>query len=246
MSIEDQTEAEYLAAYDMGAFDRPSVSVDIAIFTVDDEVLKCALYRREHHPRQGSYALAGGFVQMDESLDAAAARLLRDKLGLDGVFIEQLYTFGAPQRDPRGRIITVAYYALVAPERFEALADYDALAAEVRVDWPGETGGPVYAIHDDGRVLPLFLDHEDVLGLAVKRLRGKLDYAPIGFQLLPEAFTLRALQRVHETIRGEAVNKDSFRRRVLASGQLEATGEREQDVSNRPAELYRFIRKSAL
>ena len=100
-------------------------------------------------------------------------------------------------------------------------------------------------VDDAGRTLPLFLDHADILGLAVKRLRGKLDYTPVGFQLLPQAFTLRELQEIHEAVRGEPLNKDSFRRRMLATGLLEATGARESDVSYRPAELYRFTRRSA-
>jgi 8-oxo-dGTP diphosphatase len=116
----------------------------------------------------------------------------------------------------------------------------------VRVPWPGETGGPVEALGDDGAPLPLAFDHADILGLALKRLRGKIDYSPVGFQLLPPEFTLRQLQDVHEVVQGRALNKDSFRRRVLASGQLEATGERERDVSYRPAELYRFTRRSAV
>ena len=94
--------------------------------------------------------------------------------------------------------------------------------------------------------MPLAFDHDDIIGMAVKRIRGKLDYAPIGFQLLPEAFTLRALQDVHETILDTDLNKDSFRRRMLASGQLEATGRREAAVEHRPAELYRFTRRSAV
>jgi 8-oxo-dGTP diphosphatase len=119
------------------------------------------------------------------------------------------------------------------------------VSARVVVPWPGETGGPVDVIGDDGAALPLFLDHADILGLAVKRLRGKLDYSPVGFQLLPTEFTLRQLQEVHEAVRGEPVNKDSFRRRMLASGLLEATGAHERDVEHRPAELYRFTRRSA-
>ena len=116
----------------------------------------------------------------------------------------------------------------------------------MEVPWQGETGGPVQVLHDDGSPVELAFDHDDILGMAVKRIRGKLDYTPIGFQLLPDTFTLRELQRVHETVLGTTLNKDSFRRRMLASGQLEATGEREQEVGHRPAELYRFARRSAI
>src|SRR5262249_34843495 len=120
-----------------------------------------------------------------------------------------------------------------------------AVSARVIVPWPGETGGPVDVADNDGRQLPMFLDHADILGLAVKRLRGKLDYSPVGFQLLPTEVTLRHLQESHEAVRGERPNKDSFRRRMLASGQLEATGSHEREVVHRPAEMYRFTRRSA-
>ena len=162
-----------------------------------------------------------------------------------GVYMEQLATFSRVDRDPRGRVVTVAYYALVDSKRFQPEGEPAPISARVMVPWPGETGGPVDAVGLDGKRLPLFLDHADILGVAVKRLRGKLDYTPVGLQLLPTEFTLRQLQEIHEAVRGEPLNKDSFRRRMLASGMLEATGARENDVSYRPAELYRFIRRSA-
>jgi 8-oxo-dGTP diphosphatase len=230
------------AAKGLESYPRPSVAVDIVALTVRERELRVALYQRADGP---AAALPGGFVRIDESLDDAAARLLEQKAGLRGVFLEQLYTFGDPGRDPRGRVITVAHFALLDPARFQVSGERT-MTARVRVSWKGETGGPVEAIADDGRVLPLFLDHADVLGLAVKRLRGKLDYSPVGFQLLPAEFTLRQLQDVHETVRGRPLNKDSFRRRVLMSGLLEASGSRERDVVHRPAELYRFTRRSAL
>jgi 8-oxo-dGTP diphosphatase len=191
-------------------------------------------------------------MHIHESIEEAAARVLAQKAGLAGIFLEQLYTFGDLHRDPRGRVVTVAYYALVDAERFRAAAAPTAAAAapaatsaRLVVPWPGETGGPVEVVDDTGRTLPLFLDHADILGLAVKRLRGKLDYSPVGFQLLPAEFTLRQLQAIHEAVRGEPLNKDSFRRRMLASGLLEATGAHEREVVHRPAELYRFTRRSA-
>ena len=240
-------EASFLASYDPDAFERPSVAVDVVLLTVDSGHLRAAVYERTTHPGLGTFAFPGGFVGTRESLNETAQRVLRDKLGLGRVFIEQLYTFGSPSRDPRMRILSVAHYALVAPRRFEALSESGAQSGRVHVEWPGETGGAASVLDDDtGQALPLFLDHQDMLGLAVQRIRGKLDYAPVGFQLLPESFTLRQLQEVHEAVREEPLNKDSFRRRMLASGQLHATGEREQGVSNRPAELYRFNRRSAV
>jgi 8-oxo-dGTP diphosphatase len=228
-------------------YPRPSVAVDIVALTVEAGVLRVALYKRADPPQRGTFALPGGFMHIDESIEEAAARLLAHKAGLSGVFLEQLYTFGDLARDPRGRVVTVSYYALVDARRFHAggARAVQTLSARVIVPWPGETGGPVDVVDEAGRALPLFLDHADILGLAVKRLRGKLDYSPVGFQLLPTEFTLRQLQEVHEAVRGEPVNKDSFRRRMLASGLLEATGAHEREVVHRPAELYRFTRRSA-
>jgi len=236
-----------VVASDLDHYPKPSLAVDVVVLTVDGEDLRVALYQRSIAPEVGSYALPGGFVNIDESLEDAATRLMSAKVGLEGVFIEQLYTFGDVGRDPRGRVVTVAYYALVDARRFHVKVELRPATVQARiiVPWRGETGGPVEVVDEAGRTLPLFLDHADVLGLAVKRLRGKLDYTPIGFQLLPDQFTLRDLQAIHEAVRGEPLNKDSFRRRMLASGQLEATGAREKDVPYRPAELYRFSRRSA-
>lgn len=230
---------------DLDRYPKPSLAVDVVVLTVAGEDLRVALYQRQVAPEVGTYALPGGFVHIDESLEDAANRLMSAKVGLEGVFLEQLYTFGDVRRDPRGRVVTVAYYALVDARRFHVRLLPATVQARLVVPWRGETGGPVEVVDDVGRALPLFLDHADILGLAVKRLRGKLDYTPIGFQLLPVEFTLRDLQAIHEAVRGEPLNKDSFRRRMLASGQLEATGAREKDVPYRPAELYRFSRRSA-
>ncbi len=236
-------EKAFLEGYRIDAYDRPSVAVDVVVLTVLDNSLWVGVYERAEHPDLGLFALPGGFMRLDESLDEAARRLLREKAGLDDVFLEQLYTFGEPGRDPRGRIVTVAYYALVDSERFLSASMHK---KRVSVPWPGETGGEVDIVDDDDAALPLAFDHASILGTAVKRLRGKLDYTPVGFQLLPAEFTLRELQDIHEAVRGEAVNKDSFRRRMLASNHLEATGNHERNVTWRPAELYRFIRKSAV
>ena len=168
--------------------------------------------------------------------------MLQQKAGLADVFTEQLYTFGDPQRDPRTRVISVAYYALVDAERLASARapNGDVRVAPLAVSWPALEGGRVDALDEHGAPLDLAFDHDRVLGVTVQRLRGKLDYAPIGFELLPARFTLRQLQQVHESVLGRAVNKDSFRRRMLATGHVEATGERERDVLHRPAELFRF------
>ncbi len=242
------SEAAFLATYDPQQFEPIAVTVDVALLSAFDGHLSTLLIRRPQHPAKKRWALPGGFVRADEALTDTAARVLRDKAGISGVFLEQLYTFGSPSRDPRMRVVTVAHYALVDRERFESLdvAAGNAAVARLLVPWEGETGGPVETLGAGGEPLAVAFDHADILGMVVKRIRGKLGYTPIGFQLLPEAFTLRQLQQVHETVLGCALNKDSFRRRMLASGQLEATGARQQDVGHRPAELYRFMRRSAV
>ena len=229
-----------------GRFERPSLTVDVVLISAAEGALRTLLVRRVESPEAGRWALPGGFLKPGEPLEAAAARVLEAKAGLAGVFVEQLYTFGAPDRDPRARVISVAYYALCDFGRFSSAGETpDTTAASIEVPWEGETGGPVALTGPGDARLAMAFDHAEMIGLAVKRLRGKLDYAPIGFQLLPASFTLFELQRVHETILGRPLNKDSFRRRMLASGQLEATGERQADVEHRPAELYRFSRRSA-
>jgi 8-oxo-dGTP diphosphatase len=237
-----RAEREFLAAYDASRFPHPSVTVDIALVSVVEGRLEALLVRRAEHPDRGLWSLPGGFVRMDESLDRAAARVLEAKAGLRGRFLEQLYTFGEPGRDPRTRVITVAYYALVEPAALRLPEDPNVRCARLQVPWAGERGGPVQALDRAGKPLPLAFDHAEILGLVVRRLRGKLDYAPIGFELLPREFTLLDLQSVHEAILGRRLNKDSFRRRMLDSGLLAPTGRREEDVGHRPAEFYRFRR----
>lgn len=236
-------EAAFLAEYDENQFPHPSLTVDVALVTADEGSLHALLLRRAGHPELGKWALPGGFVRIGEGLDEAAARVLREKAGLGDVFLEQLYTFGEPGRDPRTRVVTVAYYALVPAERLAAAGvrgGEEVRLAKLKVPWAGEVGGSVEALDASGAAMPLAFDHAVVLGTAVKRLRGKLDYAPIGFRLLPEVFSLRSLQQIHEVISGRRLNKDSFRRRMLASGQLQATGEHLVDVEYRPPELYRY------
>jgi 8-oxo-dGTP diphosphatase len=241
-----QTEQQFLESYDATQFPQPSVTVDVAMLTIKQRSLEVLVIKRLEHPFKDRFTLPGGFVKMDESLDAAAARVLQEKTGLEGVFLEQLYTFGSVYRDPRTRVISVAYYALVNAEKLEALENTDTIRlARVEVPWLGEVGGNVQ-IRLEKHNHDLAFDHGEILGTAVKRIRGKLDYAPIGFQLLPERFTLRQLQNVHETILARGVNKDSFRRRMLASDQLEATGALETGVDYRPAEFYTFKSPSAL
>jgi 8-oxo-dGTP diphosphatase len=230
-------ETAFLQSYDPNAFERPSVTVDLVLMSIVDGAPAALLMRRDAHPFLGDWALPGGFVGIGESLDEAAARVLADKAHMHDAYIEQLYTFGAVDRDPRMRIISVAYFALLPVDRFAAaLADRPDLAlAPLTV---AEDGTISARLGDT--TLPLGFDHGDILAMAVQRLRGKLDYAGIAFALLPDRFTLRALQDVYEAILGTSLNKPAFRRRMLDRGWLVATGERETGTSFRPAELFRF------
>lgn len=244
----DADEAAFLADYDPAAFERPSVAVDVVLMTARRGALLSLVVRREEHPSKGKWALPGGFVRPKESLEQAAVRVLASKCALEKIFVEQLATFGEPSRDPRMRVISVAYYALVDGRRFESALERrtDVTVGRVAVPWEGEEGGPADLLDDRGKLMPLAFDHSAMLGVAVQRIRGKLDYAPIGFQLLHDEFTLLELQSVHETVLGRKLNKDSFRRRMLASGELVATGKMQSAVEHRPAELYRFAKRSAV
>jgi len=222
----------FLKGYDPSAFDRPSVTVDLILLGMVRHRLSALLLQRVEPPQVGRWALPGGFVAIDESLDAAAARVLRDKAGVEGAHLEQLYSFGAVNRDPRMRVITIAYLALLREEQMSVAARGG------RVSVVALEGDPVVAIGDGGAELPLAFDHQRILTLARDRLRGKIDYSDIAFAFLPDRFTLRALQDVHEAVLGTKLNKPAFRRRILDRGRLIATGLREEDASHRPAELF--------
>lgn len=204
---------------------RPSISVtvDIVIFTLREGDLQVLLVKRKHPPYEGCWAIPGGYVEVDESLEDAAARELFEETHVQDVHIEQLYTFGEPQRDPRGRVITVAYFALVpAPLAVEAGDD----AADAQ--WKS-----VY------RLPAMAFDHNQIVAYALQRLRYKLEYSAVGFQLLPEQFTLSDLQQAYEIVLGESLDKRNFRRRILQAQVLEAT-DMYRSHEGRPARLYRF------
>lgn len=205
-------------------YPHPAVTTDIVIFTIRDDRLKLLLIRRGGEPFKGKWALPGGFVGIDEDLESGARRELEEETGVCGVWLEQLYTFGAPDRDPRERVITVAYYALIPSDRLAIRAATDAEA----VGW--------FALDE----LPeLAFDHADIVAMAQERLRAKLDYSTIAFQFMPAQFTLSELQRVYEIILGEAIDKRNFRKWVLALEQIEETGEQRREGAHRPAMLYR-------
>jgi 8-oxo-dGTP diphosphatase len=203
---------------------HPAVTVDVVIFTIRDRQLKLLLIRRGADPHRGKWALPGGFVQMDESLDEAARRELEEETGVTGVFLEQLYTFGEPKRDPRERVITVAHYALIPSDKLQLRAATDAEA----VGW--------FALDD---LPPLAFDHAEIVKVAHQRLVGKLDYSTIALAFMPKRFTLSELQEVYETIRREDIDKRNFRKWVLALGHVEETTEERRGGVHRPARLFR-------
>lgn len=206
---------------------RPALAVDCVVFGLDED-LQVLLIQRDLPPFQGRWALPGGFVRMDETVDEAARRELSEETGLARVYLEQLYTFSDVDRDPRERVVTVAHYALVKLSDHRVKAATDAREAA----W--------FSVADAPR---LAFDHERVLDVALERLRGKVVYQPIGFELLPQKFTLSQLQRMYEVILEKALDKRNFRKKILAMGLLEELDEVEQDVAHRAARLYRFDRK---
>ncbi|RME34693.1 MAG: NUDIX hydrolase [Gammaproteobacteria bacterium] len=206
-------------------YPHPAVTTDVVVFTIREHRLEVLLVERASDPFKGCWALPGGFIGIDEDLIDAARRELEEETALSGLYLEQLYTFGKPDRDPRERVISVAWYALVPLDRLpEPRAASDAAA----VSW-----FPIDSLP------PLAFDHDQILSMAHERLAAKLEYSTIALQFMPEKFTLSQLQQVYETILGESLDKRNFRKRVLSLGCLEETGELLREGKHRPARLYR-------
>ncbi|NJN74266.1 MAG: NUDIX hydrolase [Limnothrix sp. RL_2_0] len=207
-------------------YPKPSVTVDCVVFGLDAEHdLKIMLIQRGVEPFKGEWALPGGFVKLDESLEAAAFRELKEETGVEEIFLEQLYTFGTPDRDPRDRVITVAYYALINLSDHPIHAQTDA----EDVAW--------YSIQE----LPkLAFDHDQIIAAASERIKGKLRYEPIGFELLPKKFTLTQLQKLYEQVLGMQLDKRNFRRKILKMDLLIKLDEMQTGVAHRAARLYSF------
>jgi len=211
--------------YDPSKYERPSVTVDVVMMTLHQRDLQVLLVKRRSWPFEGMWAIPGGFVEIDESLEEAAKRELQEETSVQDVYLEQLYTFGDPGRDPRTRVITVVYFALLDAQQLRIKAADDA----ADVGW--------FSVYE---LPPLAFDHEGILEYTLSRLRGKLSYTTIAFNLLPEQFTLRELQRVYEIILHKRLDKRNFRKKVLATGILEDTGAKKMEGTHRPARLYRF------
>ena len=200
------------------------VTVDIVIFSIRNRELHVLLVRRGVPPFQGEYAIPGGFLRSDESLEEAAKRELHEETSVRDVYLEQLYSFGDPARDPRGRVVTVAYYALASSDHLELEAGADAAVAE----WVAMRNVPALAF-----------DHGKIVAYALGRLRNKLEYTTVGFQLLPKKFTLAELQAVYEAILGKRVDKRNFRRKMALLGILKPLNEW-RETGRKPAQLFRF------
>ena len=214
-----------MEGYDVTVYKRPSVTVDVVIFSLHNANLRLLLIQRKGEPYQGMWAIPGGFVHMDESLEEAARRELMEETAVSNVYMEQLYTFGDPNRDPRTRVITIAYIALVPYDAIQPQAGDDAADAA----W--------FSLAD----LPdLAFDHQKIIDYALTRLRYKLEYTTVGFELLPDQFTLTELQQAYELILVEKLDKRNFRSKIFAAEVLEESGEMKREGMGRPAKLYQY------
>jgi len=215
-------------------YPMPSVTVDLVIFRVFNGNLEVLLIQRKHPPYKDFFALPGGYVEQDEDLQDAAARELMEETNLKDVYLEQLYTFGAPDRDPRGRVISVAYFALITSDKEIKAGDDAASASWIKVE-VAECGKDVLAF-----------DHGNIFRMALERLRNKIWYTPIAFKLVPNKFTIAQLKVVYEAILGEKLDWPNFRKRLMnrgllkeASGVAVGTGKK----AHRPARLYMLAKK---
>ena len=208
------------------------IAVDVVVFTIHNQDLQVCLVQREFEPYTGYWALPGGFVTLDEALDDAAQRLLKEQTGVEGVYLQQLYTFGDPGRDPRRRVISITYFALVSQDR---------LAPEFRDDClTGITWHSMYNLP------PLAFDHAEILDYALTRLRYKIEYSAVAFELMPEEFTLRELQDAYMIILNDhKLDKANFRKKIREAKIVEPSGVY-RETGGRPAKLYRFRKDAQL
>ncbi|MDR1055160.1 MAG: NUDIX hydrolase [Prevotellaceae bacterium] len=206
-------------------YPRPSVTSDCIIFGFDGDKIRVLLIERANEPYAGRWAFPGGFLDMDESAEDCAKRELFEETGLKNVFIEQLYTFTQPGRDPRGRVITIAYYALIKQTDYSITAGDDAKQAQ----W--------FSLDE---IPPLAFDHSRILQAAISRIKGKIRYQPIGFELLNEKFTIPELQRLYEAILGVQLDRRNFHRKIIATGLLIQLDEKKANVSHRAPRYFSF------
>jgi 8-oxo-dGTP diphosphatase len=205
------------------------VSVDAVVFGYDQEQgISLLLIKRRYDPFQKMWALPGGLVLNGESIDGAVNRELKEEAGIDVNYLEQLYTFGAPDRDPRNQVVSVAYFGLVRPKDFQLSAQTDA----EDVAW--------FSI----KKLPrLAFDHKKIIDMALKRLRGKITYEPVGFELLEKEFPFSDLENLYQTLLDQDIDRRNFKKKIMSLGILEETDSTIQRKAGRPARLFRFNRK---
>lgn len=218
-------------SYDVSKFEKPSVTVDVLFFTIKDNKLQVLLIKRAAWPFEGLWALPGGFVGMSEDLEIAAAREIREECGVKNLFLEQLFTFGEPKRDPRTRVITVAYYGLAPSEEIKNIQRDEVKEAN-------------YFSVDS---LPkMAFDHKKIIEVGFARLQSKIKYSNIVFGLLPKEFSLSEVQNIYEIIYGKKIDKRNFRKWMLSSGLLVSTGNRKSGLAHRPAELFKFAKREVV
>lgn len=215
-------EEERKYSYD---YPRPAVTTDCVIFGFDGEELKVLLIERAIEPYKDQWALPGGFISLDESADTCARRILQKETGLEDIYLEQLYTFSDVDRDPRYRVISIAYYALVKLTDYITEAGVDA----TEVKW--------FKVSE---IPPLAFDHNQILQVAQERLKGKIKYQPIGFELLPEKFTLPELHTLYETVLQTPLDRRNFRKKMLSYDFLVDLSEVKQVARSRAPKIYRF------
>lgn len=212
-------------------YPKPSVTVDILLFTVVENDLKILLIKRNIAPFKGSWALPGGFVRINESLEDAALRELKEEGNVDNVYLEQLFTFGDPRRDPRSRVITVTYLALADSSSWDVRSGGDAREA---------------SLYSVSKLPTLAFDHRKIIDYGIERLRAKIGYSNIAMGLLGEEFTLTDLQKKHEVILGIPLDKRNFRKKILSTGVVVPTGKLSDGGAHRPAAFYRFKSKKLI
>ena len=212
-------------------YPHPAVTTDIVIFTVKDNDLHLLLIKRGENPFKGEWALPGGFLQIDESLEQCAERELMEETGVSSVYLEQLYTFGTVERDPRERVISVAYFALIPSDKLKLKADTDA----EEVEW-----------FKYNKLPKLAFDHKKIIEAAYARIKDKLSYSTIAFQLMPKEFTLTEIQSVYESILHEELDKRNFRKLIHGLGVLKETNKTKKEGAHRPAKLFQLKKASEI
>lgn len=205
------------------------VSVDAVVFGYDQEQgISVLLIKRRNEPFQKMWALPGGLVLNGESLDDAVNRELKEEAGIDVNYLEQLYTFGAPERDPRNHAISISYFGLVRPQDFQLVAQTDA----EDVQW-----------FNIKKLPKLAFDHKKIIDVAIKRLRGKITYEPVGFELLEKEFPFSDLEKLYQTLLDQDIDRRNFKKKIVSLGILEELNSTIQRKSGRPARLFKFNKK---